>query len=118
MKGPEARGPTSATPPETRPTGDAPPPLPPHELSRGETSPREFEHEGEIWTARLSGKSAWGTGSYGLGLVEAVHFAAASEPAVPLREALLARGRFEHLHDAELAELLRQSRPIERPDAR
>ena len=53
-----------------------------------------------------------GTGSYGLGLVEAVHFSAADEPDRPLREALLARGRFDTLFDDELGRLFDAATPI------
>jgi hypothetical protein len=66
-----------------------------------------------MWIARLGGKGACGTGSYGLGLVEAVHFFEPSEPERPLREALVARGRFEGLFDEELSRMLTGARPIE-----
>jgi hypothetical protein len=92
--------------------GDAPPPSPPHELSPETGESREFEAEGSRWVARLAGKGASGTGSYGLGLIDAVHFCAADRPDRPLREALLARGRFELLYDSELAALLAGAKPI------
>lgn len=98
--------------PATRGRGDTPPPAPPHELTHNEACERQFVHEGNEWIARLGGRGACGTGSYGLGLVEAIHFCAAAEPARPLREALIARGRFESLYDTELADLLRTARPI------
>jgi hypothetical protein len=59
------------------------------------------------WVAWVSGGSAYGTGNRGLGNVEAVHFAHASAPTVPVKEALIARGRFESLYDEELIEVLR-----------
>lgn len=103
--------PTAPVKPATRGRGDTPPPAPPHELSH-ETFVREFEHEGTRWIARLGGKGACGTGSYGLGLVEAVHFLPADSPGRPLREALIPFGRFEGLFPAELVQLLATSRPI------
>jgi hypothetical protein len=105
-------GPTSPARPSTRSHGDAPPPAPPRELPRTGPSERTFEHEGRRWIARLAGKGAGGTGSYGLALLEAVHFAAAEAPGTPLREALLARSRFEGLFDSELAALLERATPI------
>jgi hypothetical protein len=105
--------PTAPVKPATRGRGDTPPPAPPHELTHEDAAgDRTFTHEGREWLVRLSGKGACGTGSYGLGLVEAVHFADPAEPARPLREALLALGRFESLYDAELVRLLATSRPI------
>ena len=59
------------------------------------------------WIAWVSGGSAYGTGNRGLGNVEAVHFAHASAPDVPVMEALIARSRFELLYDDELIEVLR-----------
>ncbi|MBR9990263.1 MAG: hypothetical protein KFH98_10930 [Gemmatimonadetes bacterium] len=105
--------PTAAVKPATRGRGDTPPPVPPHELRHEPADEREFEDEGRNWIARLGGKGACGTGSYGLGLVEAVHFFDAGEPERPLREALLARGRFDGMYDAELSRLLRTARPIQ-----
>lgn len=104
--------PTAPVKPATRGRGDSPPPAPPHELKHEQGCERQFEHEGRTWIARLGGKSAFGTGSYGLGLLEAVHFFGHEEPERPVREALLARGRFEGLFDSELRQLLQQSRPV------
>jgi hypothetical protein len=98
--------------PATRGRGDTPPPAPPHELRHEPAGERQFEHEGHTWIARVGGKGACGTGSYGLGLVEAVLFFAAQDPERPLREALLARGRFDGLFDVELVRLLQTARPI------
>jgi hypothetical protein len=105
-------GPTSSSRPDARSHGDGPPPAPPRELPRAEPVERRFEHDGRTWVARLSGKSAWGTGSYGLGLVDAVHFADAERPDLPLHEVLLAHGRFDTLFDSELVALLRVAVPI------
>jgi hypothetical protein len=64
----------------------------------------------------VAGKGASGTGAYGLGLIEAVHFFAADAPDQPLREALIPRNRFSGLFDAELAELLARATPIVVPE--
>jgi hypothetical protein len=104
--------PTAPVKPATRGRGDTPPPAPPHELTHIPACERQFTHEGRAWIACLGGKGACGTGSYGLGLVEAVHFFDAAEPERPLREALIARGRFESLYESELATLLRTARSI------
>lgn len=103
--------PTAAVKPSTR-GRDTAPPAPPQELPRPESGERQFVAAGRTWIARLSGKGAYGTGSYGLGLLDAIHFCAADAPTRPVREALLARGRFETLFDAELARLLDSATPI------
>lgn len=108
--------PTRSARPATN--ADEPPSGPPRELPRDATPSRTFEADGVAWQARLAGKGAWGTGSYGLGLVEAVHFAIAASPAVPLREALVPSGSFEYLFDSELVELLAGATPIEPPKPR
>lgn len=104
--------PTAPVKPATRGRGDTPPPAPPHELSHESAGDRQFEHGGRSWIARLGGKGACGTGSYGLGLVEAVHFYDAAQLERPLREALIAYGGFGGLYDSELIHLLGMSRPI------
>lgn len=104
--------PTSPVKPLTRGRGDTRPPAPPRELERAASDERQFVAEDRSWIARIAGKGACGTGSYGLGLVDAVHFCDAAEPAVPLREALLAHGRFETLFDDELVALLARATPI------
>jgi hypothetical protein len=58
------------------------------------------------------GKGACGTGSYGLGLVEAVHFSDPGAPDRALWEALLPFGRFEALFADELVRLLLSARPV------
>ena len=95
---------------------DAPPPPPPRELDRDYTDVLEFEIDDVAWLAWISGKAAGGTGSYGLGMFEAVHFAPAAAPDRAVREALLARGRFAHLFAEELRALFRESRPIVEPE--
>ncbi|HSJ25911.1 MAG TPA: hypothetical protein VK929_14640 [Longimicrobiales bacterium] len=79
---------------------------------------RRFLYEGQEWLAWSAGAGAYGTGAYGLAPVEAVHFARATQPAAPVREALLARGRFQCLHDSELIGLLESATPIVEPDGR
>lgn len=107
--------PTSPAKPQTRGRGDTPPPAPPHELPRGELPELHFEAGERAWIARLAGRGACGTGSYGLGLVDAVHFFTAEEPERPRREALLARGRFEDLFPEELRALLAGATEIRLP---
>jgi hypothetical protein len=108
--------PTSQLKPKTRGRGDTPPPAPPHELAHAvPESGRSFEHEGITWIARVAGRGACGTGSYGLGLVEAVHYCDATDPDRPLREARVGRGGFETMNDAELVRLLTAARPIVAP---
>lgn len=82
----------------------------------GDDRARRFHHGGEEWQAWVSGGGALGTGALGLGPVDAVHFARAAEPGRPLREALLARGRFDGLFDEELAVLLDGATPIVIPE--
>jgi hypothetical protein len=93
-------------------SGDAPPPLPPRELDPGDETARSFEVDGEAWVARPAGKGAGGTGAYGLGMIEAVHFARADDPATPLFEALLPAGRLPGLFDDELRAVLASARRI------
>lgn len=73
---------------------------------------RPFTADGVEWVAWTSGGGAYGTGNRGLGNVAAVHFARASEPDLPLREALLAAGRFDDLFDTELLDLFRTARRV------
>lgn len=76
---------------------------------------KSFTHEGSEWVAWTSGSAAYGTGNRGLGNVEAVHFARADAPAVPVMEALLAAGRFDDLYDVELIDLFRTARKVVDP---
>ncbi|MEX1182668.1 MAG: hypothetical protein WEF86_05500 [Gemmatimonadota bacterium] len=96
----------AVSPVKPRSAEDARPPAAPRELTRSRHSERWFEINDEKWVARPSGKGAWGTGSYGLGLVDAVHFCRAEDPHAPVAEALLPHGRFDALYDEELAHLL------------
>jgi hypothetical protein len=76
---------------------------------------RSFSCDGVAWTAWVSGGSAYGTGNRGLGNVEAVHFARAENPDVPVMEALIARNRFDSLFDEELIAVLRTARKVVDP---
>jgi hypothetical protein len=79
---------------------------------------RSFEYDGRHWIARVAGVGALGTGRLGLGFVDAVHFCDADAPDRPLREALLAHGRFDALFDVELAKLCSGATPIPQPKER
>jgi hypothetical protein len=87
-------------------------------VRRENEASRSFEHEGRHWIARVAGVGALGTGRLGLGLVEAVHFCDASAPDRPLREALVALGRFDALYDVELAKLCSEATAIPQPKER
>lgn len=114
----------SGRPPGARPPAPSPPPVPapasggaprpPRELDRDPAERRSFGADDGEWIAWVSGKGAWGSGAYGLGMVVAVHFARAEAPAEALREALLPRGRFAGLYDEELCALLASATPIVR----
>ena len=105
------------TPPSNPiPIVDGEPPRPPHELDPDPSEPQLFEADGRKWVAWVAGKGAWGAGAYGLGMVDAVHFADATAPTEPLREALLARGRFAGLFEQEVKALFARAVPI-RKDA-
>lgn len=79
---------------------------------------RVFECDGVEWHVWVSGASAYGTGVQAPAAVEAVHFAHASAPTVPLYEALLPARRFRDLFDAELAALLRSAVKVVDPSER
>jgi hypothetical protein len=85
---------------------------------RVQASGRTFTAEGRTWVVRVAGHGALGTGHYSLGPVEAVHFALAEAPDVPVREALLPRGRLDALFESELTALLAGATPIVVPDRR
>jgi hypothetical protein len=76
---------------------------------------REIAIDGEEWVVWPSGGGAYGTGALGLGNVEAIHFAHASAPAVPVLEALLAAHTFYELFDDELIAIFRQARRVVDP---
>ena len=73
---------------------------------------RAFACDGEEWLAWQSGGGAYGTGSCGPGNVDAVHFARASAPELPLFEALLPADTFFGLFDEELVQTFRNARRI------
>lgn len=98
--------------PESSSSPDAPPFPPPRELEPHTGICVPFEFEGEPWIARAAGKGAGGTGSYGLAMMEAVHFCRASEPVTPLYETLVAAGALAGLFPDELCVLLQRARRI------
>jgi hypothetical protein len=114
MKGTPSPDPTSSLPVADG-AANAPPPRA-AEPAGGSEAERSFEADGKTWIARLGGKGAYGTGAFGLGFVEAVHFFAADEPERPVSEALIPRGRFAGLFESELVELLAQAIPIAQPE--
>jgi hypothetical protein len=79
---------------------------------------RGFVFEGAEWVVWPSGNSAYGTGTCGPAALEAVHFARADAPDLPVYEALLAAGRFFGLYDEELASLLQGATKIVDPGER
>ena len=74
---------------------------------------REFERADGVWIARNAGTGAYGTGRMGTARLVAVQFHRREEPGVPVREALMAAGRFPHLSEEELGELFDRATPIE-----
>jgi hypothetical protein len=109
--------PTSGVKPEVKQAPDTPPPRPPRELERDSLEIRSFSVADEVWVAWISGKAAGGTGAYGLGVFDAVHFATGDCPQQPVREALLPRGSFTGLFDEELRKLFAAARAIVPADA-
>jgi hypothetical protein len=81
-----------------------------------EAEERELDADGEAWLARVAGAGNAGTGRFGCAHIAAVHFFRAAEPDRPLREALLAGGRFPWLHEVELRELWARATPIVNPE--
>lgn len=109
----EARQRNEPTPPSNPvPAGNGRPPRAPRELEPDPAERRTFTADGETWVAWVAGKGAWGSGAFGLGMVDALHFARAATPERPEREALLARGRFVGLYDEELCTLLAGATPV------
>ncbi|MGQ0562271.1 MAG: hypothetical protein ACT443_10390 [Gemmatimonadota bacterium] len=76
---------------------------------------RSFVCDSESWLAWVSGGGGYGTGSRGLGNIDAIHFARAAAPDVPVFEALLAAGRFDGLFEEELVALFRTARRVVDP---
>ena len=72
-----------------------------------ERAVRHFTCDGQEWFAWPSGSSAYGTGTIGPAALDAVHFARAEAPEVPVYEALVASGRFFGMFDDELVTLLK-----------
>lgn len=86
--------------------------------ARADDGIRWFSCAGEEWGARVSGQGVGGTGFLAIVAWEAVHFCRPDAPQTPVREALVARGRFPGLFDTELCDLLRASVAIVRPGER
>jgi hypothetical protein len=104
--------PTSGVKPEVKQAPDMPPPHAPRELERDSFEIRSFNVADQVWVAWISGKAAGGTGAYGLGVFDALHFATGDCPQRPIREALIPRGAFTGLFDEELRVLWAAARPI------
>jgi hypothetical protein len=68
--------------------------------------------DGVTWIATLAGASTAGSGAFGLGLLDCVDFAQATEPARALREALVQRGRFANMFPEEIIDLFHKSNII------
>jgi hypothetical protein len=88
------------------------------EATSPERPVRGFVCDGVEWVVWPSGTSAYGTGTCGPAALEAVHFARAEAPDLPLYEALLAAGRFFGLYDEELITLLEGATKIVDPGER
>ena len=76
---------------------------------------RELSCDGKDWVVWRSGTAAYGTGIYGLGTIEAVHFARKEEPDVPVLEALVPAGSLETLYDDALLAIFRSARKVVDP---
>jgi len=107
---------SGARPVVRRGLADGPPPAPPRPLPGAEpVTERAFEVDGIDWVASPGGRGTTGTGAYGLGLVEAIHFRRPALGERPEREALLPVGRFAGLYPEELRALLAGSREVVKP---
>lgn len=76
---------------------------------------RRFEVGEDVWLARAVGVGAYGTGGMGRARLVAVQFFRESEPETPVREALVAAGRFPHLRPEELRALFDGATPMAVP---
>ncbi len=101
-------------------------PVPVRDLMRGTTAheepagdprwdgaDREFEMDGETWTARPAGAGAYGTGRMGSARLLAIHFVRTRQPERPVREALLPAGEFPTLREPELRTLFHRATVID-----
>ncbi len=75
---------------------------------------RRFAAGNDVWIAQLAGEGLGGTGVLGLAHFALVQFFREGESA-PRFSALLPAGRFPHLYDSELVELLRAAKPLPPP---
>ncbi len=76
---------------------------------------RRFAAGQDVWIARLAGEGLGGTGVMATARFAIVHFFREGESA-PSFSALLPAGRFPHLYDSELVELLRAAKPAPPPE--
>ena len=74
---------------------------------------REFEMDGETWSARPAGAGAYGTGRLGSARLLAIHFVRTDQPDRPVREALLPAGEFPTLREPELRTLFQRATVID-----
>jgi hypothetical protein len=83
------------------------------EAAQGTAVPtRQVLITGEPWIAPLSGSSAAGSGALGLGMLESIDYAPAAAPDRTVRTALVQRGRFHDLFDAELVAIFATARSV------
>jgi hypothetical protein len=101
----EAEAPAPAGPDRPEDSGAAP--------AEAQSGGRTFEVDGETWLARAAGVGLYGTGRLGSARLVAVHFFRASEPAEPVREALVPASDFWRLQPAELRVVCERATPIE-----
>ncbi len=87
-------------------TNEAGPPEP--------TDTRRFIAGDDLWIARVAGEGLGGTGVIGTARFAVVQFFREAESA-PRFSALLPSGRFRHLYESELVELLRAAKPLPPP---
>ncbi len=74
---------------------------------------RRFAVDGVEWIATAAGECVYGTGLLGGAPLVAIGFARTVEPERTLRLALLPRGRFFALYDAELRDLLESGHDVD-----
>lgn len=92
-------------------------PAPPPEVP-AEPPPRIVESEAERWTVREAGATRSGSGVDRGAPLLLVHFDRVEAPEVAPREGLTVATSLDELHDEDLIELLRRSRPVGTPETR
>ena len=75
------------------------------------TAVRRMELDGVTWLVRIAGQGAGGSGALGLAMIEAVEFRREGDSVTPPLEALVQRGSFALMHDAELRTLFTRAQP-------